>query len=114
MLAGLRNGSGDSRAVAGAAAAGSIAAFGRAVGEFVGKDVAVVEALVGELGLDLGVLEGPHRALADLLPPEHPALLLAARGHSEAARPCPEQAGTEMRSASRPSPLPSRAPLEPR
>jgi 3-hydroxyisobutyrate dehydrogenase-like beta-hydroxyacid dehydrogenase len=77
VLSGLRNGSGDSRALAGAAAAGSVAAFGQAVGEFVGKDVAVVNHLVDELGLDLGVLEGPHRVLADLLSPEHRALLLA-------------------------------------
>ena len=82
VLAGLGHGSGDSRALSGAAAAGSITAFGQAVGEFVGKDVAVVNALVGELGLDLGVMDGPHRVLADLLRPEHRALLLADRSRT--------------------------------
>jgi 3-hydroxyisobutyrate dehydrogenase-like beta-hydroxyacid dehydrogenase len=77
VLTGLRCGSGDSRALAGAEAAGSVAMFAGAVGEFVGKDVAVVNDLVAELGLDLGVLAGPHRVLADLLRPEHRALVLA-------------------------------------
>jgi 3-hydroxyisobutyrate dehydrogenase-like beta-hydroxyacid dehydrogenase len=76
VLNGLRHGSGDSRALSGAAATGSVAAFGAAVGEFVVKDLAVVNELIAELGLDLGVLATPHRALFDLLSPAHRALRL--------------------------------------
>ena len=39
------------------AAAGSAEVFIAAVGEFIGKDVAVVRATVAELGGDLGVLD---------------------------------------------------------
>ncbi|WP_409332869.1 NAD(P)-dependent oxidoreductase [Trujillonella humicola] len=77
VLRGITNGSGNSMALGGAAHAGSIAAFGRAVGEFVGKDVAVVKQVAAALGVDLGEMTGPHRVLADLLLPEHRALLLA-------------------------------------
>ena len=77
VLRGITNGSGNSMALGAAAHAGSVATFGRAVGEFVGKDVAVVKQVAAQLGVDLGVLDGPHRVLADLLLPEHRALLLA-------------------------------------
>ncbi|MGY1772459.1 NAD(P)-dependent oxidoreductase [Blastococcus sp. SYSU D00813] len=77
VLRGITNGSGNSMALGGAAHAGSIATFGRAVGEFVGKDVAVVKQVAAQLGVDLGEMTGPHRVLADLLLPEHRALLLA-------------------------------------
>ncbi|RBY85881.1 NAD(P)-dependent oxidoreductase [Blastococcus sp. TF02A-26] len=77
VLRGITNGSGTSRALAGAAHAGSIATFGKAVGEFVGKDVAVVKQVAAQLGVDLGEMNGPHQVLADLLLPEHRALLLA-------------------------------------
>ena len=77
VLRGITNGSGNSMALGGAAHAGSVATFGRAVGEFVGKDVAVVKQVAAQLGVDLGEMNGPHRVLADLLLPEHRALLLA-------------------------------------
>ena len=77
VLRGLTAGSGNSMALGGAARAGSIATFGAAVGEFVGKDIAVVKQVAAQLGVDLGVMVGPHRVLADLLLPEHRALLLA-------------------------------------
>ncbi len=77
VLRGITNGSGNSYALGGAARSGSIAAFGRAAGEFVGKDVAVVRQVTAQLGVDLGELTGPHRALGELLLPEHRALLLA-------------------------------------
>jgi 3-hydroxyisobutyrate dehydrogenase-like beta-hydroxyacid dehydrogenase len=80
VLRGITHGSGNSMALGGAANAGSIATFGRAVGEFVGKDVAVVKQVAAQLGVDLGELDGPHRALADLLLPEHRALLLSEAG----------------------------------
>jgi 3-hydroxyisobutyrate dehydrogenase-like beta-hydroxyacid dehydrogenase len=80
VLAGITHGSGTSRALAGAAAAGSVAGFAKAVGEFVGKDVAVVRDVVAELGVDLGVLDAAHDVLAQLLSPEHRALILAAPG----------------------------------
>ncbi len=77
VLRGITNGSGTSMALGAAARSGSIAAFGAAVGEFVGKDVAVVKQVAAELGVDLGSMDGPHRVLADLLLPEHRALMLA-------------------------------------
>jgi hypothetical protein len=61
-------------------AAGSVAGFGKAAGEFVGKDVAVVKDVVAQLGLDLGVLDAAHDVLAQLLSPEHRALILVAPG----------------------------------
>jgi 3-hydroxyisobutyrate dehydrogenase-like beta-hydroxyacid dehydrogenase len=76
VLTGITHGSGTSRALQGAAASGSVATFGAAVGEFVGKDVAVVKQVVAELGVDLGVMDGAHEVLAELLAPEHRALLL--------------------------------------
>ncbi len=57
LLAALPHGSGTSRALGAIAAAGSADRFIAAVGEFIGKDVAVVRATVAELGGDLGMLD---------------------------------------------------------
>ncbi|MGY4712548.1 NAD(P)-dependent oxidoreductase [Mycolicibacterium sp. CBM1] len=57
LLRALPHGSGTSRALGSIAAVGSTAGFTSAVGEFVGKDVAVVRATVAELGSDLGLLD---------------------------------------------------------
>ncbi|AZG45757.1 NAD(P)-dependent oxidoreductase [Gordonia insulae] len=57
LLAALPNGSSDSRALAGIARRGSVDSFAEAVGEFVGKDLAVVRSVAAELGGDLGPLE---------------------------------------------------------
>lgn len=57
LLSALPHGSGSSRALASISAAGSAERFIAAVGEFIGKDVAVVRATVAELGGDLGLLE---------------------------------------------------------
>ena len=51
-----RSRSGASRALDNVVRAGSTAAFVSAVGEFIGKDVAVVRQTVAELGTDLGAL----------------------------------------------------------
>jgi 2-hydroxy-3-oxopropionate reductase len=75
VFTGLQHGSGASRALGGVAASGSVATFGHNVGEFVGKDVAVVRDAAAELGADLGVLADVHRVLGELLSPEHRALL---------------------------------------
>ena len=56
LLAALPHGSGASRALDNVARAGSTAAFVSAVGEFIGKDVAVIRQTVAELGTDLGAL----------------------------------------------------------
>ncbi len=56
LLAALPHGSGTSRALDAIAAAGSADRFISAVGEFIGKDVAVAQATVAELGGGLGVL----------------------------------------------------------
>lgn len=56
LLDALRHGSADSRALGNITRAGSAAAFVAAVGDFIGKDVAVVRETVAELGGDLGVL----------------------------------------------------------
>jgi 3-hydroxyisobutyrate dehydrogenase-like beta-hydroxyacid dehydrogenase len=71
LLDGLRHGSADSRALAGIAGSGSVAAFAAAVGEFVGKDVAVVRRVVADLGAELGPLEDAYRVLEQLLAPAH-------------------------------------------
>ncbi|PAK24179.1 6-phosphogluconate dehydrogenase [Streptomyces sp. alain-838] len=84
VLTGLRHGSGDSRALAGVAARGSAAVFARDVGEFVGKDVAVVREVAWQQGAGLGLLSDAHRVLGDLLAPAHRAQLLGtadAGGH---------------------------------
>ena len=57
LLAALPHGSGASTAMANIARAGSTARFIGAVGEFIGKDVAVVRATAAELGADLGRLD---------------------------------------------------------
>ncbi|WP_197380328.1 NAD(P)-dependent oxidoreductase [Mycolicibacterium mengxianglii] len=57
LLRALPHGSGSSRALAGVAARGSVAAFIATAGPFVGKDIAVVRQTVAELGADLGVLD---------------------------------------------------------
>lgn len=58
LLEALTNGSANSRALGLIAGAGSVSAFIDAVGEFVGKDVAVVRQTIGELDGDLGALDG--------------------------------------------------------
>lgn len=57
LLSALPHGSGTSRALSSIAAVGSAAGFISAVGEFIGKDVAVVRATVAELDSDLGLLD---------------------------------------------------------
>jgi 3-hydroxyisobutyrate dehydrogenase-like beta-hydroxyacid dehydrogenase len=57
LLSALLHGSGTSRALDSIARLGSAAGFVGAVGEFIGKDVAVVRATVTELGSDLGLLD---------------------------------------------------------
>ena len=57
LLEALVHGSAASRALGMVAGAGSADAFLAAVGEFIGKDVAVVRATAAELGGDLGALE---------------------------------------------------------
>jgi 3-hydroxyisobutyrate dehydrogenase-like beta-hydroxyacid dehydrogenase len=57
LLQALPHGSGTSRALSGIAAAGSAATFIAAVGDFIGKDVAVIRKTVAELGIDMGKLD---------------------------------------------------------
>lgn len=57
LLAALPQGSGASTAMGNIARIGSTAGFIAAVGEFIGKDVAVVRGTAAELGTDLGRLE---------------------------------------------------------
>jgi 3-hydroxyisobutyrate dehydrogenase-like beta-hydroxyacid dehydrogenase len=57
LLEALTHGSASSRALGNIARAGSAAAFISAVGDFIGKDVAVVRKTVAELGGNLGVLD---------------------------------------------------------
>lgn len=57
LLDALTHGSAQSRVLSMIASAGSADAFIAAVGEFIGKDVAVVRRTVAELGGDLGLLE---------------------------------------------------------
>jgi 3-hydroxyisobutyrate dehydrogenase-like beta-hydroxyacid dehydrogenase len=57
LLTALTHGSSQSRVLSMIAAAGSTGAFTSAVGEFIGKDVAVVRDTVAELGGDLGLLD---------------------------------------------------------
>ncbi|RBM21944.1 6-phosphogluconate dehydrogenase [Prauserella sp. PE36] len=58
LLAALPHGSAASRALAGAAARGSVEGFSAAVRDFLGKDVAVAREVAADLGGDLGAL-GP-------------------------------------------------------
>lgn len=57
LLDALAHGSASSRALNSIAAAGSVASFTHAVGDFIGKDVAVIRKTVAELGSDLGMLD---------------------------------------------------------
>jgi 3-hydroxyisobutyrate dehydrogenase-like beta-hydroxyacid dehydrogenase len=57
LLSALPHGSGTSRALDSIARVGSAAGFIGAVGEFIGKDVAVVRATVADLDSDLGLLD---------------------------------------------------------
>jgi 3-hydroxyisobutyrate dehydrogenase-like beta-hydroxyacid dehydrogenase len=57
LLDALTHGSSSSRALGNVARAGSATAFISAVGDFIGKDVAVVRRTVAELGGDLGILD---------------------------------------------------------
>ena len=57
LLTALPQGSAASAAMTNIARAGSTGAFIAAVGEFIGKDVAVVRGAAAELGTDLGRLE---------------------------------------------------------
>ncbi|MFN3001750.1 NAD(P)-dependent oxidoreductase [Mycolicibacterium wolinskyi] len=57
LLTALTHGSAGSRALSGIAATGSADAFITRVGEFIGKDVAVVRTTAAELGTDLGLLD---------------------------------------------------------
>lgn len=57
LLTALAHGSAASRALSGIAATGSVERFKARVGEFIGKDVAVVRKTAAELGADLGVLD---------------------------------------------------------
>ncbi|MFE6820902.1 NAD(P)-dependent oxidoreductase [Streptomyces sp. NPDC057690] len=79
VLTGLGHGSGDSRALSGAASRGSVGAFARGVGEFVGKDMTVVRDVAAELGQDLGLLADAHDALGELLHPSDGGRLTASR-----------------------------------
>jgi len=56
LLSALPHGSGTSRALDSIARVGSAAGFIGAVGEFIGKDVAVVRATAADLNTDLGLL----------------------------------------------------------
>jgi 3-hydroxyisobutyrate dehydrogenase-like beta-hydroxyacid dehydrogenase len=57
LLNALTHGSSQSRVMSMIASAGSADAFISAVGEFIGKDVAVVRKTIAELGGDLGILD---------------------------------------------------------
>ncbi len=57
VLEALPHGSAASRALGNVAAAKSVTSFTGAVGEFIGKDVAVIRKTIAELGSDLGVLD---------------------------------------------------------
>jgi len=57
LLKALPHGSGTSSALSKIAAAGSAATFINAVGDFIGKDVAVIRETVAELGSDMGLLD---------------------------------------------------------
>lgn len=57
LLSALTQGSAESRVLSMIARAGSAAAFISAVGEFIGKDIAVVRQTVADLGSDLGAID---------------------------------------------------------
>lgn len=64
LLGALTSGSASSRALAGVAGRGSVAAFARAAGGFVGKDVEAVRKAAAEAGGGLGAMEAALAALA--------------------------------------------------
>ena len=57
LLTSITHGSGASQVSQFTAPGGSVQAFVDRVGEFIGKDVAVVRKIVAELGSELGVLD---------------------------------------------------------
>jgi 3-hydroxyisobutyrate dehydrogenase-like beta-hydroxyacid dehydrogenase len=57
LLDALPHGSGTSRALSSIAATGSVESFIARVGEFIGKDVAVIRKIAADLGSDLGPLD---------------------------------------------------------
>jgi 3-hydroxyisobutyrate dehydrogenase-like beta-hydroxyacid dehydrogenase len=63
LLAALPHGSAANRVVNSVAARGSVTSFVEVAGEFVGKDVAMVRSIAGELGSDLGVLDDVIRVI---------------------------------------------------
>jgi 3-hydroxyisobutyrate dehydrogenase-like beta-hydroxyacid dehydrogenase len=67
LLAALAHGSAAGNASAASAARGGVAALAAGAGPFLRKDLAVVTALAGELGLGLGALEPAVRNLEELL-----------------------------------------------
>ncbi len=67
LLAAIARGSGSSRALEMIAATGSVAGFAARVGEFIGKDVAVIRQVAAELDVDLGALNDAHEVLDRLL-----------------------------------------------
>ncbi|MDL4816342.1 NAD(P)-dependent oxidoreductase [Actinomadura opuntiae] len=69
LLAALPHASSASRALAGVAGRGSVAAFAQAVSGFLGKDVDVVRTIAAAQGADLGVLDGAIDALDEVLKP---------------------------------------------
>lgn len=71
VLDAVQQGSGASRALMRVAATGSVSRFAALVGEFIGKDVAVINQVVAELGVDLGVMRPAHGLLEELLPVEY-------------------------------------------
>ncbi|MEU9269092.1 NAD(P)-dependent oxidoreductase [Streptomyces sp. NPDC048251] len=83
VVTGLQHGSAASRVLDGIAVRASVAAYAHNVGEFVGKDVAVVRGVAAGLGADLGLLADAHRVLGDLLSPEQRVQLI---GFPEAVR----------------------------
>ena len=58
LLSAISHGSAASRVGGFIAARGSLGEFVDGVGEFIGKDVAVVRTIAAELGSDLGMLDG--------------------------------------------------------
>jgi 3-hydroxyisobutyrate dehydrogenase-like beta-hydroxyacid dehydrogenase len=67
LLAAIGHGSGSSRALDMIAATGSVAGFAARVGEFIGKDLAVVRQVAADLGVDLGALDDAHAVLDRIL-----------------------------------------------
>lgn len=57
LLKALTHGSATSNALSSIAAAGSTTTFIAAVGDFIGKDVAVVRKVLAELEIDIGQLD---------------------------------------------------------